>query len=85
MEESNTQVLVVKNVDIPVKQDTMLEQISRTDGRCEGVKHVPRLRIDIRKKSQMVQPLVDGGHQGQVMIIVILVVKEAINTKTSQE
>ena len=85
MEESNTQVLRVRSVDIPVKQDTMLEQISRTDGRCEDVKHVPRLRIDIRKKSQMVQPLVDGGHQGQVMIIVILVVKEAINTKTSQE
>ena len=83
--ESNTLVLVVKNVDIPVKQDTMLEQISQMDGRCEDVKHVPRLRIDIRKKSQMVQPLVDGGHQGQVMIIVILVVKEAINTKTSQE
>ena len=85
MEESNTQVLRVKNVDIPVKQDTMLEQISRTDGRCEGVKHVPRLRIDIRKRSQMVQPLVDGGHQGQGMITVILDVKQDINTKTSQE
>ena len=85
MEESNTQVLRVRSVDIPVKQDTMLEQISQMDGRCEAVKHVPRLRIDIRKKNQMVQPLVDGGHQGQGMITVILVVKEAINTKTSQE
>ena len=85
MEGSNTQVLVVKNVDIPVKQDTMLEQISQMDGRCEDVKHVPKLRIDIRKRSQMVQPLVDGGHQGQGMITVILVVKEGINTKTSQE
>lgn len=85
MEESNTQVLRVRSVDILVKQDTMLEQISQMDGRCEGVKHVPRLRIDIRKKNQMVQPLVDGGHQGQGMITVILVVKEGINTKTSQE
>ena len=85
MEESNTQVLRVRSVDIPVKQDTMLEQISQMDGRCEGVKHVPRLRIDIRKRSQMVQPLVDGGLQGQGMITVILVVKEGINTKTSQE
>ena len=55
------------------------------DGRCEDVKHVPRLRIDIRKRSQMVQPLVDGGLQGQGMIIVILVVKQDINTKTNQE
>ena len=85
MEEFNTQVLQVKNVDILVKQDTMLEQISQMDGRCEDVKHVPRLRIDIRKRSQMAQPLVDGGHQGQGMITVILVVKEGINTKTSQE
>ena len=76
---------MVKNVDIPVKQDTMLEQISQMDGRCEDVKHVPKLRIDIRKRSQMVQPLVDGGHQGQGMITVILGVKEGINTKTSQE
>ena len=85
MEGSNTQVLRVRNADIPVKQDTMLEQISQTDGRCEDVKHVPRLRIDIRKRSQMVRPLVDGGLQGQGMITVISVVKEAINTKTSQE
>ena len=85
MEESNTQVLRVRSVDIPVKQDTMLEQISQTDGRCEDVYQVRRSQIDIRGSSQTAQHLMDGGHQGQGMITVILAVKQDINTKTSQE
>jgi hypothetical protein len=55
------------------------------DGRCEGVYQVRRSQIDIRKKNQTAQHLMDGGHQGQGMITVILAVKQDINTKTSQE
>ena len=85
MEGSNTQVLQVKNVDILVKQDTMLEQISQTVGRCEDVYQVRRSQIDIQGRSQTAQHLMDGGHQGQGMITVILAVKQDINSKISQE
>ena len=85
MEESNTQVLRVRSVDIPVKQDTMLEQISQTDGRCEDVYQVRRSQIDIRGRSQMAQHLMVGGLPGQGRITVSLGVKHDINIKTSQE
>ena len=54
-------------------------------GRCEDVYQVRRSQIDIQGRSQTAQHLMDGGLQGQGMITVILVVKEGINTKTSQE